>query len=81
MPQFILVAFSLSGFKQYFWGISCLVVRSVRVQIFADMKDYCRRVQLILRSELSWKKIEVINSLAIPTVQHSFGIIDLKYLS
>ena len=43
------------------------------------MKEYYRRVRLILRPELSRKsKIEVINSLAIPTVQYSFGIIDWK---
>ena len=43
-------------------------------------KEYFRRVRLILRSELNGKnKIEAINSLAIPTVQYSFGIIDWKY--
>ena len=37
-------------------------------------------MRLILRSELNGKsKIEAINSLAIPTVQYSFGIIDWKY--
>ena len=42
--------------------------------------EYFRRMRLILRSELNGKnKIEAINSLAIPTVQYSFGIIDWKY--
>ena len=36
--------------------------------------------RLIMRSELNGRnKIEAINSLAIPTVQYSFGIIDWKY--
>ena len=40
-------------------------------------KEYYRRVKLILRSELKGNnKIEVINSLVIPTVQYSFSIID-----
>ena len=43
-------------------------------------KQYFRRVRLILRSELNGKnKIEAINSLAIPTVQYSFGKSDWKY--
>ena len=43
-------------------------------------KEYYRRVRLIVRSELNGRnKIEAINSLAIPTVQYSFGIIDWKY--
>ena len=43
-------------------------------------KEYCRRVRLILTLELNGKnKIEAINSLATPTVQYSFGIIDWKY--
>ena len=43
-------------------------------------KEYYRRVRLIVRSELNGKnKIEAIDSLAIPTVQYSFGIIDWKY--
>ena len=43
-------------------------------------KEYWRRVRLILRSELNGKnKIEAINSLAIPVVQYSFGVIDWKY--
>ena len=40
-------------------------------------KEYLRRVTLILRTELNGKnKIEAVNSLAVPVVQHSFGIID-----
>ena len=43
-------------------------------------KEYYRSVGLIVRSELNGRnKIEAINSLAIPTVQYSFGIIDWKY--
>ena len=43
-------------------------------------EEYFRRVRLILRTELNGKnKTEAINSLAIPTVQYSFGIIDWKY--
>ena len=39
-------------------------------------KEYYRRVRLIVSSELNGKnKIEAINSLAISTVQYSFGII------
>ena len=40
-------------------------------------KEYLRRVRLILRTELNGKnKIEAVNSLAVPVVQYSFGIID-----
>ena len=40
-------------------------------------KEYNRRVRLILRAELSGRnKMEAINSLAVPVVQYSFGIID-----
>ena len=42
-------------------------------------KEYLRRVRLILRTELNGKnKIEAVNSLAVPVVQYSFGIIDWK---
>ena len=42
-------------------------------------KEYNRRVRLILRTELNRRnKIEAINSLAVPVVQYSFGIIDWK---
>ena len=42
-------------------------------------KEYNRRVRSILRTELNGRnKIEVINSLAVPVVQYSFGIIDWK---
>ena len=42
-------------------------------------KEYNRRVRLILRTELNGRnKIEAINSLAVPVVQYSFGIIDWK---
>ena len=42
-------------------------------------KEYNRRVRSILRTELNGRnKIEAINSLAVPVVQHSFGIIDWK---
>ena len=40
-------------------------------------KEYLRRVRLILRTELNGRnKIEAVNSLAVPVVQYSFGIID-----
>ena len=42
-------------------------------------KEYLRRVRLILRTELNGKnKIEAVNSLAVPVVQYSLGIIDWK---
>ena len=42
-------------------------------------KEYNRRVRSILRTELNGRnKIEAINSLAVPVVQYSFGIIDWK---
>ena len=42
-------------------------------------KEYNRRVRLILRTELNGRnKIEAINSLAVPVVQYSFGMIDWK---
>ena len=42
-------------------------------------KEYLRRVRLILRTELNGRnKIEAVNSLAVPVVQYSFGIIDWK---
>ncbi|CAH3034003.1 unnamed protein product, partial [Porites lobata] len=42
-------------------------------------KEYNRRVRLVLRTELNGRnKIEAINSLAVPVVQYSFGIIDWK---
>ena len=42
-------------------------------------KEYYRRVKLILRTELNGRnKMEAINSLAVPVVQYSFGIIDWK---
>ncbi|CAH3190022.1 unnamed protein product [Porites lobata] len=42
-------------------------------------KEYNRRVRLILRTELNGRnKIEAINSLAVPVVQYSIGIIDWK---
>ena len=42
-------------------------------------KEYLRRVKLILRTELNGRnKIEAVNSLAVPVVQYSFGIIDWK---
>ena len=42
-------------------------------------KEYNRRVRSILRTELSGRnKMEAINSLAVPVVQYSFGIIDWK---
>ena len=42
-------------------------------------KEYLRRVRLILRTELNGKnKIEAVNSLAVPVIQYSFGIIDWK---
>ena len=42
-------------------------------------KEYNRRVRSILRTELNGRnKIETINSLAVPVVQYSFGIIDWK---
>ena len=42
-------------------------------------KEYSKRVRLILRTELNGRnKIEAINSLAVPVVQYSFGIIDWK---
>ena len=44
-------------------------------------KEYRRRVRLILRTELNGRnKIEAVNSLAVPVVQHSFGIIDFENL-
>ena len=44
-------------------------------------KEYLRRVRLILRTALNGRnKIEAVNSLAFPVVQHSFGIIDFKNL-
>ena len=43
-------------------------------------KEYNRRVRLILRTELNGRnKIEAINSLAVPVVQYSFGIIYWKF--
>ena len=43
------------------------------------MKEYKRRARLILRTELFGRnKVEAINSLAVPVVQYSFGIIDWK---
>ena len=40
-------------------------------------KDNYRRVRLILRTELNGRnKMEAINSLAVPVVQYTFGIID-----
>ena len=40
-------------------------------------KEYLRRVRLILRTELIGRnKMEAVNSLAVPVVQYSFGIID-----
>ncbi|MEO1764700.1 MAG: reverse transcriptase domain-containing protein [Cyanobacteria bacterium J06629_18] len=40
-------------------------------------KEYCRRVRMILRSELnSRNKIEAINILAVPVVIYGFGIIN-----
>ena len=42
-------------------------------------KEYYRRVRLILRTELNERnKMEAINSLAVPVVQYSYGIIDWK---
>jgi predicted RNA-binding protein with RPS1 domain len=42
-------------------------------------KEYYRRTKLVLKSELSAKnKIDSINSIAVPVVQYSFGIIDWK---
>ena len=42
-------------------------------------KECNRRVRLVLRTELKGRnKIEAINSLAVPVVQYSFGIIDWK---
>ena len=42
-------------------------------------KEYLRRVRLILRTEVNGRnKIEGGNSLAVPVVQYSFGIIDWK---
>ena len=42
-------------------------------------KEYDRRVRSILRTELNGRnKMEAINSLAVPVVQYSFGIIDWK---
>ena len=42
-------------------------------------KEYLRRVRLILRTGLNGRnKIEAVNSLAVPVVQYSFGIIDWK---
>ena len=42
-------------------------------------KEYNRRVRSILRTELNGRnKMEAINSLAVPVVQYSFGIIDWK---
>lgn len=42
-------------------------------------KEYNRRVRVILRTELNGRnKMEAINSLAVPVVQYSFGIIDWK---
>ena len=42
-------------------------------------KEYKRTVRLILRTEFNGRnKIEAINSLAVPVVQYSFGIIDWK---
>ena len=44
-----------------------------------DMKEYKRRARLILRTEFNGRnKVEAINSLAVPVVQYSFGIIDWK---
>ena len=43
------------------------------------IRKYYRRVRLILRTELNGRnKMEAINSLAVPVVQYSFGIIDWK---
>ena len=42
-------------------------------------KEYYRRVKLIFTTELNGRnKMEAINSLAVPVVQYSFGIIDWK---
>jgi hypothetical protein len=42
-------------------------------------KEYCRRIRLILSTELNAKnKIQAIVSLAVPVRQYSFGIIDWK---
>ena len=42
-------------------------------------KEYNRKVRSILRTELNGRnKMEAINSLAVPVVQYSFGIIDWK---
>ena len=42
-------------------------------------KECYRKVRLILRTELNGRnKMEAINSLAVPVVQYSFGIIDWK---
>ena len=42
-------------------------------------KEYYRRIRLILRTELNRRnKMEAINSLAVPVVQYSFGVIDWK---
>ena len=40
-------------------------------------KEYKRRIKLVLKSELNARnKIEAINTLAVPVVTYSFGIID-----
>ena len=42
-------------------------------------REYNRRVRSILRTELSGRnKMEAINSLAVPVVQYSFGIVDWR---
>ena len=42
-------------------------------------KEYLRRVRLFIRTERDGRnKIEAVNSLAVPVVQYSFGIIDWK---
>ena len=42
-------------------------------------KEYFRRSRLVLKTELNLKnKIKALNSLAIPVVQYSFGVIDWK---
>ena len=40
-------------------------------------KEYKRRIRLVLKSELNARnKIAVINTLAVPVVSYSYGVID-----
>ena len=50
--------------------------RKMKVRI---RKEYKRRIKLVLKSELiAWNKIVTINTLAVPVILYSYGVIDWK---